>query len=175
MLIWTETIQWSEMNPCSVVLIMSKQLLSCVKIKSRVFPLTCVGPEMCCSRPSAFMVSLKMTASTSVRSSIWILQSPSMMLFWYWGSLLTSNSVMSSQLFYYVPHLVVNGKVQRCVLVYSWWYISILHTLLLECCHFQEVLCCCSCQRLMQYYHPSFHPVCCVLKSHNSLGKGLIG
>ena len=42
MLMSTETIQWSEMNPCNVALMMSKLLLSCVKIGSKMFPLTCV-------------------------------------------------------------------------------------------------------------------------------------
>ena len=96
MLMSTETIQSSEMYPCNVVLVMLKPLLSYVKIRSKVFPLTCVGPEMCCSRPSALIVSLKMIASALVRSSMWILKSSSMILFWYLGSLLTSSSVMSS-------------------------------------------------------------------------------
>ena len=61
----------------------------------------------------------------------------------------------TSHLLCCVPLLVVDGRFQLCVLVCSWWYISILHTLMLGYCHFWEVLCC-SCQRLMQYYHPFF-------------------
>ena len=84
------------MYPCDVVLVTLKLLLSCVKIRSKVFSLTCVGPELCCSRLSSLIISLKMTASALVWSSMWMLKSPSKILSWYWGSLLVSSSVMSS-------------------------------------------------------------------------------
>ena len=95
MLISTETIQWSKIYLCNVVLVMLKLFLSCVNIRSNVFPLTCVGSEVCFLRLSALIVSLKTTASALDWSSMWILKSPSKMLFWYWGSLLVSSSVMS--------------------------------------------------------------------------------
>ena len=120
-LMLTDTIQWSEMNPCNVVLMMSKLLLSCGKFRSEVFPLTCVGPDMWCSRPIAFIVSMKMTASALVRSPIWILKSPSMILFWYWGSLLTIGlwcHWWTSHLLYCVPHLMVDGRFQLC-----YWFV----------------------------------------------------
>ena len=82
-LVSTDTIQWSKMNLFNVVLMMSKLLLNCVKIRSEMFPLTCFGPEMCCSGPSALIVSLKMITFALVRSSIWILKSPNMILLWY--------------------------------------------------------------------------------------------
>ena len=96
MLMSTETIQWPKMYPYDVVLVTLKLLLSCINIRSKVFPLTCVEPIKCSSRLSAVMVSLKTTASVLVLSSMWALKSSSSMLFWYWGSLLVSSSVMSS-------------------------------------------------------------------------------
>ena len=95
MLLLTETIQWSKMNPCNVVLIMSKLLFSCLKIRPRVFLLTGVGLEMCCPRPSALIVSLKMIASALVRfyMDIKISQYDTILVLRY---LFTSSSVMSS-------------------------------------------------------------------------------
>ena len=117
MLMLTETIKWSKMYPCDVALVILKLLLSCIKIRSKVFPLTCVGPNMCCSRPSAVMVSLKTTASVLVWSSMWTLKFPSSMLLWYWGSLLVSSSVMSSM---NIPFVVL------CFPFGSGWYFLIM-------------------------------------------------
>ena len=122
MLMLTETIQWSNMYPCDVVLVMLKLLLSCVKIRSKVFPLTCVGPEMCCSRLSTLIVSLKTTASVLVWSSMWMLKSPSKILSWYWVSLLVSSSMMSSMNMPFVVlcfHLVMDGTFQLSIMVCS--------------------------------------------------------
>ena len=80
----TETIQWFETYPCSVVLMTLKPLLSCVKIRSRVFPLTCVGRRVVAVQDHVlFMVLLKMTAYAFVMSSMWILKSLNMILSWY--------------------------------------------------------------------------------------------
>ena len=72
---------------------------------------------MCCSRPSVLIVSLKITASALFTFSMWKLKSPSVILLWYWGSLLTNSSVMSLM---NIPFVVL------CSPFGGGWYIPIM-------------------------------------------------
>ena len=90
-----ETMQWSDMYPCLMVLVTLSSLSGCVKIRSSVFANLCVGPHTCCSNPKAITVSLKIVFSALVLSSVLIFRSPSIIRL----SRLVIFSVMRSVIF----------------------------------------------------------------------------
>ena len=76
-----ETIQWSNIYPCVVVLATLTSPCSWVRMRSSVFSNLCICHCTCCSNPKATIVSLNMLFFALVVSAVWILKSPSIIRF----------------------------------------------------------------------------------------------
>ena len=93
-----------------------------VKMRSSVFPHLWVRNLTCCSRPIASMVLLKMTVSLEDRSSMWMLKSPSIILFLCLDNTFVRYSVIVS----INMELIMPSPRGRMVhSSYAYWYVFI--------------------------------------------------